>query len=123
MPFCFRSHFFPGAFVPTKTLPSWLQDFVNVNPLTYIVSAARQTAESGDDRERFLAVYFRLGCYRRDIRSADVAFLLAQSIAVPMEMIETRQGFGLIRQLCHRSAIEAKSQNESGLSSHSSKLA
>ena len=26
--------FLSGAFVPTTTLPSWLQAFVNVNPLT-----------------------------------------------------------------------------------------
>jgi ABC-2 type transport system permease protein len=39
--------FLSGAFVPTKTLPSWLQDFVNVNPLTYIVSAARQLLNQG----------------------------------------------------------------------------
>jgi ABC-2 type transport system permease protein len=39
--------FLSGAFVPTSTLPSWLQDFVNVNPLTYIVSATRQLFNQG----------------------------------------------------------------------------
>jgi ABC-2 type transport system permease protein len=39
--------FLSGAFVPTTTLPSWLQDFVNVNPLTYIVSAVRQLFNQG----------------------------------------------------------------------------
>jgi ABC-2 type transport system permease protein len=39
--------FLSGAFVPTSTLPSWLQDFVNVNPLTYIVSAVRQLFNQG----------------------------------------------------------------------------
>ena len=39
--------FLSGAFVPTKTLPGWLQDFVNVNPLTYIVSATRQLLNQG----------------------------------------------------------------------------
>ena len=39
--------FLSGAFVPTKTLPSWLQDFVNVNPITYIVSAIRQLLNQG----------------------------------------------------------------------------
>jgi len=39
--------FLSGAFVPTSTLPGWLQDFVNVNPLTYIVSAVRQLFNHG----------------------------------------------------------------------------
>lgn len=43
----FPLSFLSGAFVPTKTLPSWLQDFVNVNPLTYVVSAVRQLLSQG----------------------------------------------------------------------------
>ncbi|MDA4137432.1 MAG: ABC transporter permease [Thaumarchaeota archaeon] len=43
----FPLSFLSGAFVPTSTLPSWLQDFVNVNPLTYIVSATRQLFNQG----------------------------------------------------------------------------
>ena len=39
--------FLSGAFVPTSTLPGWLQDFVNINPLTYIVSATRQLFNQG----------------------------------------------------------------------------
>jgi ABC-2 type transport system permease protein len=39
--------FLSGAFVPTSTLPGWLQDFVNINPLTYIVSAVRQLFDQG----------------------------------------------------------------------------
>ena len=39
--------FLSGAFVPTSTLPWWLQDFVNINPLTYIVSATRQLFNKG----------------------------------------------------------------------------
>ena len=39
--------FLSGAFVPTSTLPGWLQDFVNINPLTYIVSAVRQLFNQG----------------------------------------------------------------------------
>jgi len=39
--------FLSGAFVPTKTLPWWLQDFVNINPLTYVVSAVRQLFNQG----------------------------------------------------------------------------
>ena len=39
--------FLSGAFVPTSTLPSWLQAFVNVNPLTYIVSAVGQLFNQG----------------------------------------------------------------------------
>lgn len=43
----FPLSFLSGAFVPTRTLPPWLQDFVNVNPLTYIVSATRQLFDQG----------------------------------------------------------------------------
>ena len=43
----FPLSFLSGAFVPTKTLPWWLRDFVNVNPLTYIVSATRQLLNQG----------------------------------------------------------------------------
>jgi ABC-2 type transport system permease protein len=39
--------FLSGAFVPTNTLPSGLQDFVNLNPLTYVVSAVRQLLNQG----------------------------------------------------------------------------
>lgn len=39
--------FLSGAFVPTSTLPWWLQDFVNINPLTYIVSAVRELFNKG----------------------------------------------------------------------------
>ena len=39
--------FLSGAFVPTDTLPSGLQDFVNLNPLTYVVSAVRQLLNQG----------------------------------------------------------------------------
>jgi ABC-2 type transport system permease protein len=39
--------FLSGAYVPTNTLPGWLQDFVSVNPLTYIVSAIRQLLNQG----------------------------------------------------------------------------
>lgn len=43
----FPLSFLSGAFVPTSTLPGWLQDFVNINPLTYIVSATRQLFNYG----------------------------------------------------------------------------
>ncbi len=39
--------FLSGAFVPTSTLPGWLQDVVRANPMTYIVSATRQLFNQG----------------------------------------------------------------------------
>jgi len=39
--------FLSGAFVPTNTLPDWLQAFVNINPLTYVVSAIRELFNQG----------------------------------------------------------------------------
>lgn len=47
MAIMFPLAFLSGAFVPTNTLPGWLQDFVNINPLTYIVSATRQLFNYG----------------------------------------------------------------------------
>ena len=39
--------FLSNAFVPASTLPGWLRDFVQVNPITYIVSAVRQLLTQG----------------------------------------------------------------------------
>ncbi|MDW5563443.1 MAG: ABC transporter permease [Methanomassiliicoccus sp.] len=39
--------FLSGAFVPTSTLPDWLQAFVNINPLTYVVSAISELFNQG----------------------------------------------------------------------------
>jgi ABC-2 type transport system permease protein len=39
--------FLSNAFVPTHTLPGWLQVFVNVNPVSHLVSAVRELANHG----------------------------------------------------------------------------
>ncbi len=39
--------FLSNAFVPVDTLPVWLQWFVNLNPVSHIVSAARDLANTG----------------------------------------------------------------------------
>lgn len=39
--------FLSNAFVPTNTLPDWLQVFVNFNPISHLVSAVRQLADNG----------------------------------------------------------------------------
>jgi ABC-2 type transport system permease protein len=39
--------FLSNAFVPADTLPSWLQTFVNVNPVSHLVSATRDLANNG----------------------------------------------------------------------------
>jgi ABC-2 type transport system permease protein len=39
--------FLSNAFVPVKTLPSWLRGFVNANPISHIISAVRQLANYG----------------------------------------------------------------------------
>jgi daunorubicin/doxorubicin transport system permease protein len=36
--------FLSNAFVPAKTLPGWLQAFVNINPVSHLVSATRDLA-------------------------------------------------------------------------------
>lgn len=39
--------FLSNAFVPADTMPGWLQWFVNVNPVSHLVSAVRDLANSG----------------------------------------------------------------------------
>jgi ABC-2 type transport system permease protein len=39
--------FLSNAFVPVNTLPHWLRSFVNVNPISYLISAVRQLANQG----------------------------------------------------------------------------
>lgn len=39
--------FLSNAFVPVNTMPKWLQWFVNVNPVSHLVSAVRDLANTG----------------------------------------------------------------------------
>lgn len=39
--------FLSNAYVPVKSLPGWLQAFVNVNPVSHIVTAVRSLANEG----------------------------------------------------------------------------
>jgi ABC-2 type transport system permease protein len=39
--------FLSNAFVPVDTMPNWLQWFVNVNPISHLVSAVRELANTG----------------------------------------------------------------------------
>ncbi|QMV40692.1 ABC transporter permease [Cohnella cholangitidis] len=39
--------FLSNAFVPVDTMPDWLQWFVNINPVSHLVSAVRDLANSG----------------------------------------------------------------------------
>lgn len=39
--------FLSNAFVPVDTLPSWLQVFVNANPISHLISAVREFANFG----------------------------------------------------------------------------
>lgn len=39
--------FLSNAFVPVETLPIWLQTFVNINPVSHVVSAVRDLANDG----------------------------------------------------------------------------
>jgi ABC-2 type transport system permease protein len=49
--------FLSNAFVPVNTLPMWLRDFVNVNPVTHIVTAIRDLANTGTvDTDLWLAL-------------------------------------------------------------------
>ena len=39
--------FLSNAYVPVDTLPGWLQTFVNINPVSHVVAAARSLANDG----------------------------------------------------------------------------
>ncbi|MGO4679025.1 ABC transporter permease [Microbacterium sp. 2MCAF23] len=39
--------FLSNAFVPVDTMPGWLQWFVNINPVSHLVTAVRNLADSG----------------------------------------------------------------------------
>lgn len=39
--------FMSNAFVPVETMPGWLQGFVTVNPVSHLVTAARELANNG----------------------------------------------------------------------------
>ncbi|RIX53929.1 ABC transporter permease [Paenibacillus nanensis] len=39
--------FLSNAFVPVETMPKWLQWFVNINPISHLVSAVRELANNG----------------------------------------------------------------------------
>ncbi|BCN60413.1 ABC transporter permease [Rhodococcus hoagii] len=39
--------FMSNAFVPADTMPGWMQAFVNVNPVSHLVTAVRELANSG----------------------------------------------------------------------------
>ncbi len=40
--------FLSNAFVPTETLPSWLQTFVDINPVSLVINAIRDLMNDGD---------------------------------------------------------------------------
>lgn len=39
--------FLSNAYVPVKTLPGWMQWFVNINPVSHLVTAVREIANNG----------------------------------------------------------------------------
>ncbi len=47
--------FMSSAFVPVKTMPGWLQGFVNVNPVTHLVYACRELMNNGNFTSPHLA--------------------------------------------------------------------
>ncbi|MNG34657.1 Daunorubicin/doxorubicin resistance ABC transporter permease protein DrrB [compost metagenome] len=39
--------FLSNAYVPVETMPKWLQWFVNVNPISHLVTAVRELCNTG----------------------------------------------------------------------------
>jgi ABC-2 type transport system permease protein len=52
--------FLSNAFVPTKTMPGWLQAFADINPVSHIISAIRDLANNGHVGAN--AAWALLGC-------------------------------------------------------------
>ena len=48
--------FLSNIFVEPSTLPGWLEAFVDVNPISHLVTASRQLIDGGVDGERILLV-------------------------------------------------------------------
>lgn len=44
----FPLSFLSNAFVPTQTMPGWLQSFVNVNPVSLVIRAVRDLMNNGE---------------------------------------------------------------------------
>lgn len=43
----FTLTFFSNAFVPTETMPDWLQWFVKINPISHLITAVRELTNGG----------------------------------------------------------------------------
>jgi len=56
----FPLSFMSNAFVPTTTMPGWLQAFVHVNPVTLVINACRDLMNDGQLTER--VVWAVVGC-------------------------------------------------------------
>jgi ABC-2 type transport system permease protein len=56
----FPLSFLSNAFVPTKTMPGWLQHFVDVNPVTLVIDAVRDLMNDG--RLTSNVVWALVGC-------------------------------------------------------------
>ena len=52
--------FLSNAFVPAETLPGWLEAFVNVNPVSHVVTAVRDLINHGD--VTIQVAYALIGC-------------------------------------------------------------
>ena len=46
--------FLSNAFVPVETMPGWMQAFVNINPISHLVTAARDLANYGTVGSHFV---------------------------------------------------------------------
>ena len=62
--------FLSNAFVPADTLPEWLQTFVNINPVSHVVTAVRDLANTGQSPPRSAGHCFACAAVGRDLRAA-----------------------------------------------------
>ena len=65
--------FLSNVFVEPETLPSALEAFVDVNPISILVTASRGLSEGNADAGDILIVLRRRGAAHRDLRAADDA--------------------------------------------------
>ena len=72
--------FLSNAFVPTGTMPDWLQTFVNINPVSHIVTASRDLANNGHVERRRGVGAARVRRHHRGVRAAVGAVVQAQDV-------------------------------------------
>ena len=101
--------FLSNAFVPVDTLPGWLQTFVNINPVSHLVSATRDLANNGAVTSRGRLDAARRLRRDRDLRAALGAQLQAAPLAGRAEPLD--QAVRLVEQVRRRAGRRSSARS------------